>query len=369
MKKIWFLTILLIGSLLLTTLSLNFANAYADFKKNRNCNNNTDSERKEYCENELSFAKFTEIKWTREMSTTCCSFVSHDPFTNFQNHRISKLWWRETIIEKEWDSNRIYNDLRKERDSFWWINEKYHKIFLKLSSEVYSKASDKDAILKVLSLLFRICEDNSKDEVVRSVCEYFSYDLIWRSPKLSKIKLEDLLNTLKENKVLIKRTWQFSDFDENYTPINYHYSAIRSMYMIWDYALWIMDWYNFFKQDSVIDWMRIMLLKAWDTHRQDFAEINLEKYPLDYPLWDIELTFDWKDLYLHFQREYWSEDNIYYQWLLEWMYKFNEDWTRRLYQCNMITGPRYGEDSEKKKEIQPLSRCEQDLWITVTTIL
>jgi hypothetical protein len=321
--------------------------AYFPWKSERTCNNTTDEWDKNACEIEKAFTKFTETSGTREMSTTCCSFLSHYP---------SNYYFKNN---EEWNSES-------------WEVMKLHDLVLNLSSKIYKNSKNKSSTLNMLSLLFKSCSEKWKNNKIKAICQYFSYDLIGRNPKLSKVELSDILKTLKDNKKLIKRTANRSDFDENYTPINYHYSVIRSMYMIWDYALWIMDWYDFFKQDStdsLIDWMRIMVLKAWDTHRQDFAEIDLQKYPLDYPLWDIELTFDWKNLYLNFQREYWSEDNIYYQWLLEWRYKFNEDWTRKLYQCNMITWPRYGEDSEKKKEKQSLSKCEQDLWITVTTIL
>jgi hypothetical protein len=47
--------------------------------------------------------------------------------------------------------------------------------------------------------------------------------MIGKNPKLSTITFSDIISSLKKN-VFIRRTAQYSDFDEIYTPINYQYA-------------------------------------------------------------------------------------------------------------------------------------------------
>ncbi|MBO4516355.1 hypothetical protein J5751_02765 [bacterium] len=140
----------------------------------------------------MSFAKFTEITGTREMSTTCCGYIDHT--TNIKN------------------------------------TEQIHDLLLKLSAQIYSESRNKQKTLNTLSNIFGTCSKKQKNTKVRAVCDEFYYDLIGINPVISKITFDDVIKSLKTNK-FIKRGIQYSDLVENYTPINYHYASIRSMYM------------------------------------------------------------------------------------------------------------------------------------------
>ena len=209
-----------------------FSSAYAPRKTELkwNCSAIDDEEMKTACEIEKQFFKFTETTWTRVMSTTCCSYEEHQPEFYYYLHNMRKTW---------------------EIDS--WEVSKLNDLLLKLSSQVYAQSKDKQKSLNNLAWIFNYCSENWITTIIRSVCNHYSYDMIGKKPKLSNITFSDVISNLKKNN-FIKRTAQYSDLDEIYTPINYHYASIRHMYMLWDYALGFMDWSDYFSNDTNSAW-------------------------------------------------------------------------------------------------------------------
>ena len=320
-----------------------FSSAYAPRRAEWNCSTNDDEEMKSACEIEKQFFKFTETTWTRVMSTTCCTYEEHQPKFYYYFHNMRDVWEIES-----------------------WNVKKLDELVLKLTSQIYSQSKNKLRTLNILSWLFNSCSEKWKTAIIKSVCNHFSYDMIWRNPKLSNITFSDIINSLKYNK-LTKRSVQFSDLDEIYTPINYHYASIRHMYMIWDYALWLLDWSDYFKNDeeNYPHWKRIVVMKAWDTLWQDFAEIDWNIGFLD----NSELTKEWNNLIFSAKKELWSD--FYREWILEWKYKLNGDWSRSFIDCNIIQQSNRVYQTWDRQSIrkEDLSRCENELWVKLKTIL
>ena len=65
------------------------SSAYFPYKSEWSCSKIEGKEAREMCENEMSFAKFTETTGTREMSTTCCSYLDHDPKFNLRREQVT----------------------------------------------------------------------------------------------------------------------------------------------------------------------------------------------------------------------------------------------------------------------------------------
>lgn len=246
MKKVWVLFSFILFAWV--------TSAYFPWKSERTCDDNTDVELKDACEIEKSFLKFTETTGTREMSTTCCSYLEHDPQFYYYMNNKRNAWNTES-----------------------WDVQKLDDLVLNLTSKIYKTSKNKLSTLNILSSLFKSCSENWKTDKIKAVCQHFSYDFIWRNPVLSQITFEDIKSSLKTEKTLLKRTAQFSDLDENYFPVNDHYAGVLSEYMLWDYAFWIIQTYDYFKKlvtdDRINRITKLYVLKAWDTHWQDFADV------------------------------------------------------------------------------------------------
>ena len=341
-------------------ISLWISCAYAPFKADRTCDINEQEDPdgfwKEQCENEMSFEKFTEVTGTREMSTTCCGYIDHTPGMNFVQEKIKRAWW----VEKLQQENRLdeirqqtINELESMSEDF----EKIRNLLFIFSTQIYNKSEDKLTATKRLSNLFKSCTKWGRNIKFKAVCWELYYDFIWTNPKISEITFDEILETLKWNK-FIKRGIQYSDLVENYTPIIYRWWSINSMYMAGDYALGLMDGHEYFNSKE-ISWMRIMVLKAGDTHRQDFAKIN---WNIDY-LRESYLYYNKNNLYLVIWKE--LRDNVYKkEWVLKWEYRLNNDKTRDFVDC-------YLEKDDGKWGISKIkdNRCSSEIWATITTIL
>ena len=202
-----------------------------------------------------------------------------------------------------------------------------HDLLLKLSIQVYNESHDKQSTYKTLSEIFKICTERQKNMKVRSVCGEFYYDLIWTNPKLSKITLNDIMNLLKSKDKMVKRWYQYSDQNEIFEPINYPYSSVRNMYMIWDYAFGLRDAFNYFN-DHWIDTFWILVMKAGDTHRQKFADISL---PTDSESsHELRLWFNNHKLSLYIPIR---EQNTATEKRLTSQYELQNDWSWKLVWC------------------------------------
>ncbi|RKW24621.1 hypothetical protein D8B45_01985 [Candidatus Gracilibacteria bacterium] len=248
------------------------SSAYFPYKSEWNCSKIEDKEAREMCENEMSFAKFTETTGTREMSTTCCSYLDHDPKFNLRREQVTAFGGLDKRTNEA--SEEIKNKPDQDRALISGSVQQLTDLILKLSTQIYEEASNKIQATKMLSSLFKTCSENNKNLEARIVCKYFAYDLIGKEPKITPISLSDITPAFKKEKNLIQRSVQFSDLNEHYTPINYHYASIRTMYHLGDFAFGLMDSYNYFDNDSDTDFFKLLVLKAGDSHWQDFANIK-----------------------------------------------------------------------------------------------
>ena len=356
MKRNWILWII-IGLFLICWVS----SAYFPYKSEWNCSKIEDKEAREMCENEMSFAKFTETTGTREMSTTCCSYLDHDPKFNLRREQVTAFGGLDKRTNEA--SEEIKNKPDQDRALISGSVQQLTDLILKLSTQIYEEASNKIQATKMLSSLFKGCSENNKNLKARIVCKYFLYDLIWKEPKITPISLSDITTAFQKEKKLIQRSVQFSDLNENYTPINYHYATIRKMYRIGGFAFWLMDSYDYFDKDSDTDFFKILVLKAWDTHWQDFADIKANISLID----ESTLSFEKHTLNLFIpvvnNKEKENER-------LTAQFQMQRDWLRKLVGCfeEKFKGTQAATEDLISRKKLPLKSCEI-LGIEVKTTL
>lgn len=258
-------------------MNLGISFAYAPFKSEWTCDflksEDPDGFWKKECENEMSFAKFTETTGTRTMSTTCCWYEEHSPEFNIRQEYINNNWWAEKLI-KENKFDEIISQANEEITKISKSMEQIHDLLMDVIIKIYDKSNDKQKTVTTLSNVFKTCLEKQKNIKVRAICGEFYYDLIWTSPKISNITFNDILNLLKSKNQIVKRWHQYSDQNEIFEPISNPYSSVRNMYMIWDYAFGLRDSHN---NIGNIDELWILVMKAWDTHRQKFAKITINQ--------------------------------------------------------------------------------------------
>ena len=152
------------------------SSAYFPYKNEWNCSEVETKEDKEKCENEMSFAKFTETTGTREMSTTCCSYLEHDPSFNLRREQVTAFGGLDKRTNEA--SEEIKNKPDQDRALISGSVQQLTDLILKLSTQIYEEASNKIQTTKTLSSLFKSCSENNKNLQARIVCKHFSYDLI-----------------------------------------------------------------------------------------------------------------------------------------------------------------------------------------------
>lgn len=311
-------------------LSFGISFAYAPFKSGWTCDfpksEDPDSFWKRECENEMSFAKFTETTGTRTMSTTCCWYEEHTPETNIMQEFIDNNWWAEKLIkENKFDEtiSQANEEITKISKNLWQI----HDLLMDVIIQIYNKSNDKQKTLRLFSNVFWTCAQKQNNIKVRAVCKELYLDYVWISPKLSKISINDIINLLKSAKQITKRWYQYSDFFEIYSPINHPYSVPNQMYMIWDYAFWLRSAYN--TKSDTIDYNGILIMKAWDTHWQEFAKIFLTENSIalseEFRLWIKNYKLN---LYIPIREPNTKENNR-----LTSQYELQNDWSWKLVWC------------------------------------
>ena len=152
------------------------SSAYFPYKSEWNCSKIEDKEAREMCENEMSFVKFTETTGTREMSTTCCSYLDHDPKFNLRREQVIAFGGLDKRTNEA--SEEIKNKPDQDRALISGSVQQLTDLILKLSTQIYEEASNKIQATKMLSSLFKTCSENNKHLEARIVCKYFLYDLI-----------------------------------------------------------------------------------------------------------------------------------------------------------------------------------------------
>ncbi len=356
MKKNWILSFI-IGLSLVCWVS----SAYFPYKNEWNCSEVETKEDKEKCENEMSFAKFTETTGTREMSTTCCSYLEHDPSFNLRREQVTAFGGLDKRTNEA--SEEIKNKPDQDRALISGSVQQLTDLILKLSTQIYEEASNKIQATKMLSSFFKSCSENNKHLEARIVCKYFAHDLIWKEPKITSISLSDIIATFQKEKKLIQRSIQFSELNENYTPINYYYATIRKMYRIGNFAFWLMDSYDYFDKDSDADFFKVLVLKAGDTHWQDFADIKANASFIN----ESSLSFEKHKLNLFvpvLQNKEKENERLTAQ------FQFQKNWSRKLVGCfeeKFNTTYVSPDDLISKKKV-PLKSCEA-LNINISTTL
>lgn len=356
MKKNWILSFI-IGLSLVCWVS----SAYFPYKNEWNCSEVETKEDKEKCENEMSFAKFTETTGTREMSTTCCSYLEHDPSFNLRREQVTAFGGLDKRTNEA--SEEIKNKPDQDRALISGSVQQLTDLILKLSTQIYEEASNKIQATKMLSSLFKSCSENNKHLEARIVCKYFAHDLIWKDPKITPIRLSDITTAFQKEKKLIQRSPRFSDLNENYTPITAYYAWVNNMYRIGDYAFWTINTYDYFDGKKKIDSFKILVLKAGDTHWQEFAKIkgnNNDRY-------ESSLSFEKHKLNLFvpvLQNKEKENERLTAQ------FQFQKNWSRKLVGCfeeKFNTTYVSPDDLISKKKV-PLKSCEA-LNINISTTL
>ena len=87
------------------------------------------------CENEMSFAKFTETTGTREMSTTCCSYLDHDPKFNLRREQVTAFGGLDKRTNEA--SEEIKNKPDQDRALISGTVKQLTDLILKLSTQIY----------------------------------------------------------------------------------------------------------------------------------------------------------------------------------------------------------------------------------------
>lgn len=152
------------------------SSAYFPYKSEWKCSKIEDKEAREMCENEMSFAKFTETTGTREMSTTCCSYLDHDPNFNLRREQVTAFGGLDKWTAEA--SEEIKNKPDQDRALISGSVQQLTDLILKLSAQIYEQSLNKIQTTKMLSSLFKTCSENNKNLEARIVCKYFLYDLI-----------------------------------------------------------------------------------------------------------------------------------------------------------------------------------------------
>ena len=135
------------------------------------------------------------------------------------------------------------------------------------------------------------------------------------------------------------------------------------MYRIGDFAFWLMDSYDYFDKDSDTDFFKILVLKAWDTHWQDFADIKVNANFTD----ELALSFENHRLGLTIpvlkNKEKENER-------LTAQFQMQRDWVRKLAGCfeEKFKGTQAATEDLISRKRLPLKSCEV-LGIEVTTTL
>ncbi len=135
------------------------------------------------------------------------------------------------------------------------------------------------------------------------------------------------------------------------------------MYRIGDYAFWTINTYDYFGWQKKIDSFKILILKAGDTHWQEFAKIkgnNNDRY-------ESSLSFEKHKLNLFvpvLQNKEKENERLTAQ------FQFQKNWSRKLVGCfeeKFSTTYVSPDDLISKKKV-PLKSCEA-LNINISTTL
>ena len=143
--------------------------------------------------------------------------------------------------------------------------------------KIYTPLKTKEKTLKTLSSLFLNCSESGKTESIKRVCKYFSSYIIGKEVKQSKITLDDITSLIRKHSIGIPRTIEWSDFDENFMPLDYGRGGItiaeNSELWVGKFLFWLGFAYH--GHDNLVEelWEGVLVLKAGDTHWQEFARL------------------------------------------------------------------------------------------------
>lgn len=160
------------------------------------------------------------------------------------------------------------------------------EIIVPLIPQIYKQSSNKINTFVKLQKAFAVCSDYWATDTVRQVCKSMVNTIFSNSPYISSISLPNVLSTLKNNDIWIFGIISASDIDKHYPLLEYPYMTLRSRCAIWDYLFGIADAYPLKWLFSSPNFDGIAVLKAEDTHWQEFAKIIDPLNP-----WQGEKTF------------------------------------------------------------------------------
>lgn len=186
---------------------------------------------------------------------------------------------------------------------------------LKKISEYYS---DKTQILQVLENIFTTCAEQKGDYA--EMCQYFREAFIGVAPRQSSLTLSELLRAFATIPRGIKRTGLLGDFIQHYPLLRYPHAAIQQIvggeYGIGEYLFGLAYASTDTNPSGELDYWGIWILRAGDTHWQEFAVLDTQNLDDEYTINRLALDLKKKRLFAEF--EILTQNNSYYaQFLMQ----------------------------------------------------
>lgn len=204
-----------------------------------------------------------------------------------------------------------------------WVNKEPTTLQLydtlsSLLKKISEYSSDKNQMLQVLENIFTTCAEQKG--VYAEMCQYFREAFIGTAPRQSSLTLSELLRAFATSSRGIKRTGLLGDFIQHYPLLRYPHAAIQQIvggeYGIGEYLFGLAYASTDTNPSGELDYWGIRILRAGDTHWQEFAVLDTQNLDDEYTINRLALDLKKKRLFTEF--EILSQNNSYYaQFLLQ----------------------------------------------------
>lgn len=288
----------------------------------------------------------------------------------YDRNCLQEINYFSKFVELDFPRQETFLEGNRDNKNPTWDMSLLYTLRDNILPQIYTSAENTNQTLKILSQIFLDCSKNGKTESIKRICEYISSYVVGKEVKQSNISLQNIISTLKNNKIGISRTTERSDFDENFVPLNYGHGGIT---IASGNELWIGDMLFGVSDAYYIDtpaeltftpkkWNGILVLKAWDTHWQEMVRLTFQNPKNLYT--DKRIAFINHKLYYAIPTLTDQKDQY-----LTAQYEFQKNGSRKLKACfdEKTLCPKNEDCTLKQKKI-PLKKCE-NLGITIKTVL
>lgn len=296
----------------------------------------------------FSLAHAIKIDWQKEQQKEQQIFGK---FINLEHPRAESGIYIEKLLEK--------GPYLLDYEKIATLKDQLHP----LVAELYRRASNKKETMDTLIKIFKSCrDDQKKEDTLRAACDGVLRYHIGEQYISSEIIFLEILSTLQKEKNGTTRGIQFSNFDENYPLLDHPYMRVSSEYALGDYLFGIANSPTSTWVFSFPSFDGIVVLKAWDTHRQEFARIYDPQFPERNYHYDRMMKIEDGKIVLSV---YTDHPSIISDWDTFLVYTFilQQDTTRKLSEC-WEAEKIAGENQEIKKA--DLSLCKGGITVTTT---